>query len=333
VIDCDQTVIGMNPFSEALRSKIVSLAEDGVMIGTSSWKYPGWCGQIYDERRYLTHNKFSNAKFERKCLSEYAKTFSTVCVDAGYYKFPTQKYLEELCAQVPADFLFSFKVTDFITLKQFPNQPRHGSHAGKPNENFLNADLFRSMFLRPCESIREHVGMLMFEFSQFYERDFARGRDFVEALDNFFGKLPTDWQYGVEIRNKNFLQEEYFSVLSKHNVAHVFNSWTRMPSVAEQLAMEGSMSTDFTAARLLLTPGRTYTGAVESFSPYKEIKEPDQDVRAAAKQLIKTAKTMTANKMNKSDKDSKPLKKRSFVYVNNRLEGNALQTISAILES
>lgn len=323
----------MLPFSENLRSKVAALAADGVMIGTSSWKYPGWCGQIYDEQRYLTRKKFSEAKFERECLTEYAKTFSTVCVDAGYYKFPTEKYLADLCSQVPSDFLFSFKVTDYITLKQFPNQPRHGSHAGKPNENFLNADLFRSLFLRPCESIRENVGVIMFEFSQFHQRDFERGRDFVDALDAFLGKLPTDWQYGVEIRNKNFLQEEYFATLSKHNVAHVFNAWTRMPSVAEQLALAGSITTDFTAARLLLTPGRSYANAVESFSPYKEIQEPNPDVRAAAKKLIQTAKTMTSNKMGKPGQEGKPVKKRSFVYVNNRLEGNALRTISAILES
>ena len=51
-----------------------SLAEQQVFIGTSSWKYPGWCGQIYDEQRYLTRNKFSEVKFECGCLTEYAQT-------------------------------------------------------------------------------------------------------------------------------------------------------------------------------------------------------------------------------------------------------------------
>jgi hypothetical protein len=27
------------------------LARGGIYIGTSSWKYPGWCGQLYDEQR------------------------------------------------------------------------------------------------------------------------------------------------------------------------------------------------------------------------------------------------------------------------------------------
>jgi uncharacterized protein YecE (DUF72 family) len=44
--------------------KLKSFAEQQVFIGTSSWKYPGWCGQLYDEQRYLTRSKFSEAKFE-----------------------------------------------------------------------------------------------------------------------------------------------------------------------------------------------------------------------------------------------------------------------------
>jgi hypothetical protein len=51
---------------------------------------------------------------------------------------------------VPDDFKFGLKVTDAITLKKFPNVARSGHRAGKPNENFLNADLFASAFLKPC---------------------------------------------------------------------------------------------------------------------------------------------------------------------------------------
>ena len=221
-------------------------------------KYPGWCGQLYDEQRYLTRGKFSTAKFERECLAEYAQTFSTVCVDAGYYQFPTEQYLEKLCAQVPPDFRFSFKVTDIITLKNFPNQPRHGSHAGQPNQHFLNSEMFRGSFLQPCDGFRDYLGTLIFEFSQFHSRDFEHGRDFVAALDTFLGELPRGWNYAVEIRNKGFLRPEYFEMLRRHGVAHVFNSWSRMPPVSTQLAMPESNTTDFLAARFLLTPGRTY---------------------------------------------------------------------------
>jgi uncharacterized protein YecE (DUF72 family) len=304
------------PDLRALQAQLRALAAEQVFIGTSSWKYPGWCGQFYDEQRYLTRNKFSQAKFEENCLEEYALTFPTVCVDAGYYQFPTEPWLRKLCSAVPPDFRFSFKVTDLITLKHFPNLPRHGQMAGRPNEHFLNADLFRSSFLRTCEPFRDQIGVLMFEFSQFHRRDFEHGRDFVAALDRFLGELPEGWQYGVEIRNKNFLEPEYFEALRRHGVTHVFNSWSRMPPVSEQLAMPGSVTTDFAAARFLLTPGRTYEQAVTAFSPYTEVKAVDEDARAAGRKLLTQVKAG---------------RRRSYIYVNNRLEGNALETIRALL--
>jgi uncharacterized protein YecE (DUF72 family) len=115
---------------DTLKSGLSELATQGIYVGTSSWKYPGWCGLIYEEQRYLTRSKFSEAKFNRECLREYAETFSTVCVDAGYYQFPTEQYVSGLCGQVPDGFKFGFKVTDEITIKRFPNLPRFGARAG-----------------------------------------------------------------------------------------------------------------------------------------------------------------------------------------------------------
>ena len=68
---------------EKLKHKAAELAGKGVYVGTSSWKYPGWCGMVYDESRYITRGKFAKSRFERDCLAEYAETFKTVCVDAG----------------------------------------------------------------------------------------------------------------------------------------------------------------------------------------------------------------------------------------------------------
>lgn len=112
-----------------LHSLLADLAARNVYIGTSSWKYPGWCGQLYEDERYFYRGKFSETRFNRNCLEEYAQVFKTVCVDAGYYRFPEQRYLEALASQVPDDFLFSFKVTDQITIKKFTRLPRFGDKA------------------------------------------------------------------------------------------------------------------------------------------------------------------------------------------------------------
>src|SRR5260370_4075894 len=140
-----------------LKSAAATLASQGVFIGSSSWKYAGWRGQLYDESRYVWRGKFSEARFERSCLEEYAQVFKSVCVDAAYYKFPDHRYLEQLVSQVPADFLFALKVTDQITIKKFTNLPPFGIRAGKPNDDFLNAGLFASAFPRPSNPFQKNV--------------------------------------------------------------------------------------------------------------------------------------------------------------------------------
>jgi len=309
------------PFDRAkLKQKAADLAVMGIFIGTSSWKYPGWRGMLYDEARYVYRGKFAVSRFERTCLAEYAEVFKTVCVDAAYYTFPSEKYLAGLIEQVPADFQFGFKVTDEITIKKFPNLSRFGHRAGKPNEHFLNARLFADAFLRPCEGIRQHVGLLMFEFSRFYPTDYEHGREFVADLDKFLGQLPKGWPYAIEMRNHKWLEPDYFVCLAKHGVTHVFNSWDAMPPVSEQMALTDSQTNPaLTAARFLLKPGRKYEDAVKIFQPYDKVKEPYPDARAAGKALIAKAKSVR--------KDSK-----TFIYVNNRLEGNALETIDAMIE-
>jgi hypothetical protein len=62
-----------------IRTDLNELAARGIFVGTSSWKYPGWRDFVYVEQRYLTRGKFSEAKFNRECLAEYAETFHTVC--------------------------------------------------------------------------------------------------------------------------------------------------------------------------------------------------------------------------------------------------------------
>jgi uncharacterized protein YecE (DUF72 family) len=316
-------VIGDPPSPAFDRTRLAQclshLAAQGLYLGTSSWKYPGWRGQLYDEARYVYRGKFSEARFERLCLAEYAEVFKTVCVDAAYYQFPSERYLAELMGQVPADFQFSLKVTDEITIKRFPNLPRFGRRAGQANENFLNADLFASAFLRPFEPHRAQVGVLMFEFSRFYSTDFARGRDFSEALEQFLVRLPKGWSYGVEIRNRNFLQPDYFEMLQRQGVSHVFNSWDAMPAIGEQLGMPGSVTVpDLVPARFLLKPGRKYEDAVKNFSPYDRLREANEEGRDAAARLLQ--ESLRENK-----------RRKVFLYVNNRFEGNALETIVAML--
>ena len=301
---------------DQLAATLRALAVRGVYLGTSSWKYPGWFGKVYDEDRYVWRGRFSKTRFEQNCLAEFAQTFSAVSVDASYYQFFRTKTVEELAAQVPDTFRFAFKVCGDITLKRFPEQPRFGARAGTSNPHFLDANLFADAILAPYERVRPKLGLLMFEFSRFAPGEFERGSAFVDALDQFLGKLPRGWPYGVELRNRHWLRPEYFAMLARHGVTHIYNAWTDVPPVAEQMALPGSETNPTQlAARFLLREGRTYEQAVKQFTPYREIQDPDPAGRAAAIKLALRALRA---------------KGKVLIFINNRYEGHSPGTIHAI---
>ena len=100
--------------------------------------------------------------------------------------------------------------------------------------------------------------------------------------------------------------------------AHVFNAWTRMPEIGVQAEMPGAFTGDCVAARALLRCGQTYENAVKTFEPYRLVKEPNPATREALRKLAEAAKASRTP---------------AFLFVNNRLEGNAPSTIEAVASS
>ena len=303
---------------ENFAERLHQLATESVYLGTSSWKYPGWLGSIYTEERYRGRSRFSERKFNGTCLSEYAEVFPAVGGDFSFYRFYDAAFWQRLFSQVPSDFQFGLKVPQEITTKMWPKLKRHGVHAGHTNTSFLDAELLRREFLDVLTPHRHQVGALIFEFGTFSRRVYPNGvREFAGELDRFLGELPSGFRYAVEIRNEDFVDPHHFEVLKRHNVAHVFNSWTRMPSLSEQFAIDEAYSADFTVCRALLRPGRDYKEAVRRFEPYEQIQEPYLEGREALTGFV-----------NRAREQGKP----TLVFVNNRLEGNAPGTIAAVTE-
>lgn len=301
----------------ALARRLRELAALGVYLGTSSWKYEGWLGQIYTRERYLTRGQFSQAKFAATCLAEYAETFPIVCGDFSFYQFPSESYWKKLFDSAPRDLLYAFKVPEDVTVKTFPRHARYGGRAGQQNPSFLDAALFEDAFLRLLEKWRRQVAVLIFEFGTFSGASYENGAGFLKDLDRFLGALPAGWRYAVEIRNPEYLGEDYFSCLRSHGVAHVFNAWTRMPELGRQIRMPGAFTADFTVCRALLRYGRNYEQAVKAFEPYDRIQDPNPAARQAMRELVARAAAR---------------QEPAFIFVNNRLEGNAPATIQAVVE-
>lgn len=301
----------------ALSQKLARLAEQNVLIGTSSWKYEGWLGQVYTPERYFTGRRFSRKKFEERCLEEYAETFPAVCGDFTFYQFPVQDYWEKLFNSAPRTLRFVFKVPEEITVRVFPAHARYGPRAGKTNEHFLNAEVFQSDFLALLRPWQNQVAALILEFGTFSKAAYQTISNFVQNLDRFLKALPRDFRYAVEVRNPEFLNSEYFNCLHGHNVAHVFNGWSRMPDLGIQTSIPEAYTTDFTVTRALLRRGRTYEEAVKKFQPYERVQEENPAGRRALRNLIRGAR-----------KKGQP----ALIFVNNRFEGNAPHTIQAVLE-
>ena len=301
----------------ALALKLARLAERGILMGTSSWKYEGWLGQIYTPDRYFTRGRFSAKKFEDTCLEEYAETFPIVCGDFSFYQFPSEEYWRKLFASTPGSLRFAFKVPEEITVKVFPSHARYGRRAGLENPNFLDFELFRAMFLEMLRPHSRRAIVLLFEFGQMPKKSMPDVDAFLERLVPFLDQLPEGPRYAIELRNAEFMTRDYFEALQERGVAHIFNAWTRMPDLPTQSAMPQAHTADFTVVRALLRQGRAYEDAVKSFSPYERIQDPNVESRDALRALIQR---------------SLGLQQPAYIFVNNRFEGNAPSTIEAVIK-
>ena len=130
---------------DADRENVEHSMNKSVRIGISGWRYPPWRDSFYPkDLRQADELAFA------------AKLFQTIEINGTFYSLKTPKNFENWASDTPDDFVFGLKVTDG------PKLDRFGDLAGKPNENFLNADMFVKAFLKPCEAVRHAIGLLMF---------------------------------------------------------------------------------------------------------------------------------------------------------------------------
>ncbi len=294
----------------ATLQQLAAALPETALFGTSSWTYPGWTGLIYDK-------EYPKTGATARMLEEYARypLFRTVGIDSTFYAPATARTLESYARALPPGFRCVSKVWDRITVHTLP-KARYKTQGGEANPDFLNAELFKAEVLAPFqEHFADHLGPFVFEFQTIARAAKLTGQAFADLLDRFFSQLPREVPYAVELRNQEFLVPPYFAVLREHNVAHVFNSWTRMPPIGEQLDIPGALSAPFTVARVLLRPGRTYSEAVDAFAPYDRIHDRNPELRADVARLIRMAAE---------------LRIPAYVLVNNRAEGSAPHTIAAI---
>lgn len=182
-------------------------------FGTSSFSSPDWVGPFYpkgtDPGDFLRH---------------YAKQFDTVEVDSTYYAIPSETVVDGWGKKTPEGFLLSCK---------FPRSIVHGGDGAQPDsEKLLTAEHTyreRDEFLEVIGRLGDRLGTLVLQFPYFSRNAFAAPEAFFDRLDDFLADLPADFDYAVEIRNRNWITPEFAHLCRGHDAAMVLVDQAWMP--------------------------------------------------------------------------------------------------------
>ena len=301
--------------AEDIRTPPSTPLPTNLFLGTSTWTFPGWRGTIY------THDYKSEKDFSLRCLEEYATIpwFKTACIDSLFYNPPSPTTLERYASQTPDYFRFISKIWERITIISYPKHARYGQLAGQKNPDFLNAELVKERILSAYShsEVRRRAGPFVFQFAPFGPHTMAYG-EFIERLGEFLVELPNEFEYAVEVRNRELLTPAYFQALNAAKVTHCFNHWNSMATIKEQMlaaARAGGLEADFFVARLLTPLGISYEAAEKLFEPYDKVQRINPEMRNDVISIAKRA--VTTNK-------------RAFITANNKAEGNSAITMASL---
>ena len=187
-----------------------------------------------------------------------------------------------------------------------------GRAPGLRNESYLNADALAALFLEPLEPYRRPRRCADFRIRR-ARRQPARVRR--PRWIRFLARLPQTFRYAVEVRNREYLQPRYFDCLraARRRARLQFLDAHAAARRADRRCR--SVHRGFTVVRALLRQGRAYEDAVAQFTPYDQVRDENPEAREALRELIRRMREE---------------RRAAYIFVNNRLEGNAPETIRAV---
>jgi uncharacterized protein YecE (DUF72 family) len=150
-------------------------------------------------------------------LRFYAERFHTVEVDSTFYACPSVRTVENWNARTPDGFLFSVKVPQTIT----------------HDKVLVDCDAEFSEFMETMDILGPKLGPIVFQFP-FFAKNVLRDRhEFTDRLVPFLKKLPADHKFGIEVRNRPWLDAEFANLLRDHQIALVLQDRSWMPNPLE----------------------------------------------------------------------------------------------------
>ncbi len=206
-------------------------------FGTSSWSSKGWVGPFYPE-----------GMDAKDFLAHYAKEFDVVEADVTYYRIPDEKLVSGWNERTP---------DGFVICAKFPRSIVHCGEDRLPDKDkVLNlqdegVQADTEEFLAGMSLLGEKCGPLVLQFPYFNKQVFPSRFTFLERLDGYLEKLPKNFRYAVEVRNKWWLKLDLLELLRKHDVAFVLTDISYMPHPANVARELDVLTTDFTYVRLI----------------------------------------------------------------------------------
>jgi uncharacterized protein YecE (DUF72 family) len=156
-----------------------------VRVGTSGYNYPEWKGSFYP-----------NDMKPARMLPFYAERFSTVEINATFYRMPSTATVEAWAKAVPETFTFVLKapqrITHFARLKNV-------------------GDLVR-FFCDTASVLAARLGPLFFQLPPNFKKDVGRLRDLL-------GDLPADRRAAFEFRHASWFDDDVYTALGARNAA------------------------------------------------------------------------------------------------------------------
>lgn len=271
-----------------------------VRFGTSSWSFPGWAGIVYE-------GSPNESTLARSGLAAYARhpLFRTVGLDRSHYAPLRDEDLLSYATQLEGTEDKGFKVVSKVWKEITTSSSAH----------FLDASVFLSEVLGPYErTFTKWAGPFVFQLTPM-PRGVMDAHQLAHKTGAFLARLPSTFRYAFELRNAELLGPRWVDTLRAHGAAHVFNYWTAMPPLREQLAAGRHLS-DFMVVRLMLPPFTRYEAKKQEFAPFNRLSAPQPEMRDDVDFILRAAE--------EADCDD------AYVIVNNKAEGSSPLTVKEL---
>jgi uncharacterized protein YecE (DUF72 family) len=182
-----------------------------ILIGTSGWGYSDW--QARNEKTRIPFYPTNVEKHQR--LAYYSEIYPTVEINTTFYHYPRISAVQKWEANVPSDFIFSYKIPRIIT------------HTKKLSEDYWN-DLTRFLEIMR-DGLKRKAGPTLLQLPPKFSDKYFRELEIF--LKNWFSEI----KLAVEFRDISWIQQkrldQTLDLLRQYNAAYCIVDEPLLPPI------------------------------------------------------------------------------------------------------